>query len=135
MTHMNRPFRRNDEDDTYTAVRELTDHDIVDMAKDLIEARFKPGTEIRNPGDANEYLASQLGDAEEEIFACLFLDNRHRILSFEKLFFGTIDGTSVYPRVVVKRTLALNAAAVILAHNHPSGINYLIITEQLIDAG
>jgi DNA repair protein RadC len=59
---------------------------------------------------------------EHERFCCLFLDNRHRVLRFEELFRGTIDGTSVYPREVVKEALRVNAAAVILAHNHPSGV-------------
>ena len=59
---------------------------------------------------------------DHELFCCLFLDNRHRVLSFNELFRGTIDGTSVYPREVVKEALAVNAAAVILAHNHPSGV-------------
>ena len=57
-----------------------------------------------------------------EVFACLFLDNRHRLMAFEELFRGTIDGASVHPREVVRRALAHNAAALILAHNHPSGI-------------
>jgi DNA repair protein RadC len=56
------------------------------------------------------------------MFCCLFLDNRHHVLSFEEMFRGTIDGTSVYPREVVKTALSINAAAVILAHNHPSGV-------------
>ena len=56
------------------------------------------------------------------MFCCLYLDNRHRVLRFDQLFRGTIDGTSVYPREVVKEALAINAAAVILAHNHPSGV-------------
>jgi DNA repair protein RadC len=59
---------------------------------------------------------------DHELFGCLFLDNRHRVLEFSELFRGTIDGTSVYPREVVKEALKLNAAAVILAHNHPSGV-------------
>ena len=59
---------------------------------------------------------------EHELFCCLFLDNRHRVIKFDEMFRGTIDGTSVYPREVVKEALAVNAAAVILAHNHPSGV-------------
>ena len=59
---------------------------------------------------------------DHEVFCCLYLDNRHRVLRFDQLFRGTIDGTSVYPREVVKEALAVNAAAVILAHNHPSGV-------------
>ena len=59
---------------------------------------------------------------DHELFCCLYLDNRHRVLRFDELFRGTIDGTSVYPREVVKEALLINAAAVILAHNHPSGV-------------
>jgi len=59
---------------------------------------------------------------DHELFCCLYLDNRHRVLRFDELFRGTIDGTSVYPREVVKEALGVNAAAVILAHNHPSGV-------------
>ena len=65
---------------------------------------------------------SRLRDLPHELFCCLYLDNRHRVISFEPLFRGTIDGTSVYPREVVKEALRLNAAAVIAAHNHPSGV-------------
>ncbi len=61
-------------------------------------------------------------DRPQEIFCCLFLDTRHRVLAFEELFRGTLDGAAVYPREVVKKALAHNAAAVILAHNHPSGV-------------
>jgi DNA repair protein RadC len=65
---------------------------------------------------------ARLRDLPHELFCCIYLDNRHRIISFEELFRGTIDGTSVYPREVVKQALSVNAAAVILAHNHPSGV-------------
>jgi DNA repair protein RadC len=67
-------------------------------------------------------LRSRLRDYPYEVFAVLFLDNRHRVIAFEELFRGTIDGASVHPREVVRRALALNAAAVILSHNHPSGV-------------
>ena len=63
-----------------------------------------------------------LSDSEHEIFAVLFLDNRHQVIDYQEMFRGTVDGTSVYPREVVKEALARNAAAVLLVHNHPSGI-------------
>lgn len=69
-----------------------------------------------------EYLRARLRNYEHEVFACLYLDNQHRVVTLEELFFGTIDGAAVYPREVVKRCLHNNAAAVIFAHNHPSGI-------------
>ncbi|MCO4812789.1 MAG: DNA repair protein RadC, partial [Gammaproteobacteria bacterium] len=77
---------------------------------------------IRSPADTEVYLQARMRHLDHELFCCLFLDNRHRVLSFNELFRGTIDGTSVYPREVVKEALAINAAAVILAHNHPSGV-------------
>jgi DNA repair protein RadC len=80
------------------------------------------GEPIRSPGDTEAFLQARLRHLGHEVFCCLFLDNRHRVLRFEELFRGTIDGTSVYPREVVKEALAVNAAAVILAHNHPSGV-------------
>lgn len=70
-----------------------------------------------------EYLRARLRHYEHEVFACLYLDNQHRVVSLEELFCGTIDGAAVYPREVVKRCLHNNAAAVIFAHNHPSGVS------------
>ncbi len=80
------------------------------------------GTAISGPADTRRVLAARLRDLPHEVFCCLYLDNRHRVLSFEELFRGTIDGTSVYPREVVRQALQHNAAAVIEAHNHPSGV-------------
>ena len=80
------------------------------------------GESIRSPADTEGYLQARMRHLGHELFCCLFLDNRHRVLRFNELFRGTIDGTSVYPREVVKEALAINAAAVILAHNHPSGV-------------
>ena len=80
------------------------------------------GTAIRSPADTEEFLRLKLSGLPHEVFAIVYLDNRHRVLGFQELFRGTIDGTSVYPREVVKEALTINAAAVILAHNHPSGI-------------
>jgi len=68
------------------------------------------------------YLKSKLRNYDREVFACLYLDNQHRLIRYQELFFGTIDGASVHPREVVKSVLVENAAAVIFAHNHPSGI-------------
>jgi DNA repair protein RadC len=80
------------------------------------------GEAIRSPADTEAFLQARMRHLDHELFCCLFLDNRHRVLRFDELFRGTIDGTSVYPREVVKEALSVNAAAVILAHNHPSGV-------------
>ncbi|MDH4133753.1 MAG: DNA repair protein RadC [Gammaproteobacteria bacterium] len=80
------------------------------------------GEALVSSNDTREYLKARLRDLDREVFAALFLDNRHRVLAFEELFAGTLTGTAVYPREVVKRALRHNAAAVIFAHNHPSGV-------------
>jgi DNA repair protein RadC len=77
---------------------------------------------ISGPADTERYLQARLSHFPYEVFACLFLDSRHRVIAYEELFRGTIDGASVHPREVIRRALVHNAAAVILAHNHPSGV-------------
>jgi DNA repair protein RadC len=83
---------------------------------------LRVGPALDSPQAARDFLVTRLRDMPHELFCCLHLDNRHRLIAFEELFRGTIDGASVYPREVVKQALARNAAAVILAHNHPSGV-------------
>ena len=87
-----------------------------------LEEKLLPGKRIGSPTESTQFLLARLRDLPHEVFCCMFLDNRHRVLRFDEMFRGTIDGTSVYPREVVKEALAINAAAVILAHNHPSGV-------------
>ncbi len=93
-----------------------------ELARRYYAGSLPTGEVVRNPADTAGYLQARMGHLEHELFCCLFLDNRHRVIRFDEMFRGTIDGTSVYPREVVKEALAVNAAAVILAHNHPSGI-------------
>jgi DNA repair protein RadC len=93
-----------------------------ELAQRYYEASLPPGEAIKSPGDTESYLQARIRHLGHELFCCLYLDNRHRVLRFDELFRGTIDGTSVYPREVVKEALSVNAAAVILAHNHPSGV-------------
>ncbi len=93
-----------------------------ELARRYFESTLPMGEAIRSPADTEAFLTARLRDLPHELFCCLYLDNRHRIIHFEELFRGTIDGTSVYPREVVKQSLAVNAAAIILAHNHPSGV-------------
>jgi DNA repair protein RadC len=93
-----------------------------ELVRRWMEEKLRHEPTIRSPQDTQDYLKVHFSGAEQEIFACLFLDNRHRLIAAENLFHGTIDNTTVYPREVVKRALRLNAAAVILSHNHPSGV-------------
>ncbi len=92
------------------------------IARRYFECALPAGHSIRSPADTAAFLKAKLSHLQHETFCCLYLDNRHRVLEFDELFRGTIDGTSVYPREVVKEALAINAAAVIVAHNHPSGV-------------
>ncbi len=95
---------------------------VLELARRHLAESLTRGQPLTNPTDTQHYLTARLGDYPYEVFACLFLDTRHRLICYEELFRGTIDGASVHPREVVRRTLQHNAAAVILAHNHPSGI-------------
>ncbi|OQW95952.1 MAG: hypothetical protein BWK79_00650, partial [Beggiatoa sp. IS2] len=94
----------------------------LELSKRYLRTCLQRGDALSNPEDTRNYLLSELSGHPHEVFACLFLDNKHRVIKFEELFYGTIDGASVYPREVVKRALQHNAAAVIFAHNHPSGV-------------
>ena len=93
-----------------------------ELARRYYDESLPSGETIRSPTDTEAFLKARMRHLGHEVFCCLFLDNRHRVLRFDEMFRGTIDGTSVYPREVVKEALAVNAAAVILAHNHPSGV-------------
>jgi len=95
---------------------------VLEMGRRHLQARLAAGESLNGPEDTRNYLTARLRHLPYEIFACLFLDNRHRVIAFEEMFRGTINAAGVYPREVVRRALELNAAAVILAHNHPSGV-------------
>lgn len=95
---------------------------VLEMGRRYLHEDLCRDTALTSPADSRRFLQAQLRHYPYEVFACLFLDNRHRVIVFEELFRGTIDGASVHPREVVRRALEHNAAALILAHNHPSGI-------------
>jgi DNA repair protein RadC len=95
---------------------------VLELARRALAAQLETRPVFDSPGAVRDYLQLHLGQLEHEQFGVLFLDAQHRLLVFEVLFRGSLTQTSVYPREVVKRALALNAAAVILAHNHPSGV-------------
>lgn len=108
-------------DGTRTAMC-ATDLELVAKAKDVIRAHFAKGPELTSPQHTRDCLQVLLADSPHEIFGVLMLDNRNRVIEFREMFRGTIDGASVYPREVVKAVLNCNASAVILTHNHPSGV-------------
>lgn len=113
-------------------LRPATDEEILDAARTLLAARVRRGRALTNPRHTREFLRLQLAHLDHELFAVLFLDNRHRVIEFTPLFRGTVDGASVHPREVVKEALRRNAAAVILAHNHPSGVAEPSAADELI---
>lgn len=94
----------------------------LELGRRHLQTALARGDALTNPDSTRRFLAARLRHRVHEVFACLFLDNRHRVIAYEELFQGTIDGASVHPREVVRRCLAHNAAAVILTHNHPSGV-------------
>jgi DNA repair protein RadC len=94
---------------------------ILEAARQAIEQKMQRGASFTSPAAVKEYLRAKLAGFEHEVFAVLFLDTRHRLIEYVEMFRGTIDAASVYPREVVKEALRLNAAAVIVSHNHPSG--------------
>lgn len=116
------PFRLNVATRRYTVARPMTERDILDQARQILERRFVRGPLIFDPQIAKEYITLKLAEFEREVFGCLFLDNFERVLGWEELFHGSIYEFYAYPREVAKACLRHNAAAVIFAHNHPSGI-------------
>lgn len=95
---------------------------VMEMARRHLWAELQQMESLTSPGDTRQFLLAKMRDLEHEQFACIWLDNQHKVLSFEPLFRGTIDAAAVYPREVIKSALRFNAAAVIVAHNHPSGV-------------
>lgn len=95
---------------------------VLEMSRRALQEEMRQGDALNSPHAVRDYLRLLLGGRQQEVFMALFLDTQHRVIAAEELFHGTLSQTSVYPREVVKRALAHNAAAVILAHNHPSGV-------------
>ena len=94
----------------------------LEMGRRYLAERLQRGESLTSPADTQAYLLARLRDLPYEVFCCLFLDNRNRVIAFEEIFRGSINGAAVYPREILKRALAHNAAALILVHNHPSGV-------------
>jgi len=109
------------------------ENQLIAEAKHLLYARLQTRDQVfTSPQATRDYLCLQLSERQQEVFCCLFLDSQHRLIEYQELFVGTIDGCSVYPREVVKAALKVNAAAVIFAHNHPSGVAEPSMADQRI---
>ena len=105
---------------------------VLELSKRYLGEQIRRGSPLESPDLTEQYLKSVLRDHPHEVFACLFLDTRHRVIAYEELFHGTIDGATVYPRVVAEKALQHGAAALIAAHNHPSGISEPSLADQAI---
>jgi len=104
----------------------------VEIARRQLSETLRAGPSLASPKATRDYLSARLRDLEHEVFCCLYLDKRHRLIQCEELFRGTIDGASVHPREIVKLALQRNSAAVIIAHNHPSGVPEPSQADELI---
>ncbi|HHX8289301.1 TPA: RadC family protein [Vibrio diabolicus] len=100
----------------------MTANQVLEKAAEIVASRYQRGETFTQSQTTKDYLQFKLGGYEREVFAVLFLDNQHRLIKYEEVFFGTINAANVYPREIVKLALHHNAAAVIFAHNHPSGL-------------
>ena len=107
---------------------------VLEMARRHLDESLRERDKLNDPAATRRYLQAKLRDRDREVFAALFLDNQHRLLAYEELAMGTIDAAAVYPREVVKAALKYGAAALILAHNHPSGVAEPSNADQLLTA-
>ena len=105
---------------------------VLELSRRYLHEMLMRSDPLENPDVTEQYLKTVLRDHPNEVFACLFLDTRHRVIAFEELFHGTIDGATVYPRVVAEKALRHGAAALIVAHNHPSGVSEPSLADQAI---
>jgi len=118
--------------DLFGDYRLATAEEILAAAGKVINHRFRRGMTLSSPAAAHDFFIHKLALREQEVFAGMFLDNRNRVIVYEELFFGTIDSATVHPRVVAQHALKYNAAALIVAHNHPSGSSVPSRADELI---
>jgi DNA repair protein RadC len=116
----------------YVTTEPLTAEQVLDKAIELIDARYTVGAKFTCSQTTKDYLKCKLGIYEKEVFAVLFMDSQHGLIEYKEMFFGTINAAAVYPREIVKLALTLNAAAVVLAHNHPSGLSEASLADKQI---
>ncbi len=119
---------RNERGDTRLA----TPEEIIRKAREVMSRKVRRGTSMSSPQVVRDFLSIKLGTLEHEIFGVLLLDSRFRLIEFVELFRGTIDGASVHPREVVKLALSKNAAALVVAHPHPSGVAEPSVADEQI---
>lgn len=107
---------------TLSSLTDLEKQSLLELALAVLQELHQPGTKLTSPKLTRDYLRLLLADRKHEVFGCVFLDNQHCVLATAEMFQGSVDSAAVYPRVVVQEALSINAAAVLLFHNHPSGV-------------
>lgn len=120
------------QDREFGTVRKATADEIIQAARECLARRMSRGAALASPKAVHDYLILRFGALQHEVFSVIYLDSRHRVIDCQDLFRGTVDGASVHPREVVKESLRRNAAACILAHNHPSGVAEPSAADELI---
>ena len=122
-----------DEAGNYTLRGKQSEDDMLRIAEEILRQRMEwVGSVLEDPAASSRFLQTALAGETREVFAVLFLDNRHHILGFERMFYGSISSCEVHPREIAKRCLHHNSAAIILAHNHPSGISEPSSSDRVI---
>lgn len=106
----------------YSVTRPVSEKEIIRKAQAILRTRMLQSEVLTSPGATRSFLQMKLSQHDREVFAVVYLTSQHQVIKYEELFQGTIDGASVYPRIVVKKALEVNASAIIMAHNHPSGV-------------
>ena len=126
---------KSEEPAIYSPATSTSDDTTIQAALEILSRRLrKPGQLVSSPADLRHYATLRWAALEHEVFSIVYLDNRHRVIAVEELFRGTIDGAAVYPREVLKACLRHNASAVVIIHNHPSGIAEPSRADELITA-
>lgn len=110
----------------------MSEDRLIARALRILETRMRSGTALTSPGAVRDYLRLAIGSREHEVFVCIWMNAQHRVIELEEAFRGTLTQTSVYPREIVKAALKVNAAAVIFAHNHPSGVAQPSRSDELL---
>ena len=129
----------NNKQKLYSFDEPVTAHQVLEKAAEILSEHYTRDGAFCSPNSSKDFLRFKLSHQEREVFAVMLLDSQHRLIEYQELFYGTIDAAIVYPREVVKAAIQCNAAAMILAHNHPSGISEpsradISITKRIVDA-
>ncbi len=123
---------RSNSNKVYVTNEPMTENQVLEKAAEILACKYVKKDAFTSSQATRDFLRFKLGGKEREVFAVMLLDSQHQLIDYQELFFGTVNAASVYPREVVKAVLQENAAAVIFAHNHPSGVGEPSIADKQI---